>query len=154
MKYEALNTIMVLPSNEGEIKRFVTTIKSEILSSGDDPLKVLKQLKMVEKTIAILLKDKDLDNYFIDEAIKYGKSFEHLETHFDVRETGVKYDYESCKDSTWDYFNNQCEDWSEKRKEREKFLQNIPIEGVVNPETGELIYRPAKTSTTKVAVKL
>jgi hypothetical protein len=151
---ETLSTIMLLPSNEGEIKRFVTLIKSEILSKGDDPLKVLKQLKMVEKTIGILLKDKELDNYFIDEAIKYGTSFEHLDTHFDIRETGTKYDYSTCNDSVWNYLNEKSDKLNEELKSRELFLRNIPLEGVVNPETGELIYRPAKTSTTKVAVKL
>jgi hypothetical protein len=154
MNHEALSTIMVLPSNEGEIKRFVETIKSEILGAGDDPLKVLKQLKMVEKTIAILLKDKDLDNFFIDEAIKYGNSFEHLDTHFDVREVGTKYDYSSCNDSVWNYLNDMAEKAENKLKERETFLKTIPLEGVANPETGELIYRPAKTSTSKVCVKL
>ena len=151
---EALNTIMVLPSNEGEIKRFVTLIKSEILDAGDDPLKVLKQLKMVEKTIAILLKDKDLDNFFIDEAQKYGTSFEHLDTHFDIRETGVKYDYSESNDSVWNYLKEKSDKLSEELKEREQFLRTIPVEGVANPDTGELIRRPPKSSTTKVAVKL
>lgn len=154
MRHEALSSIMILPSNEGEIKRFVTTLKSEILSGGDDPLKVLKQLKMVEKTIEILLKDKALDNYFIDEAIKYGTSFEHLDTHFDIRETGVKYDYANCRDSVWEYLKGQTEKLLGELKAREQFLRNIPLEGVVNPETGELILKPSKTSTTKVAVKL
>jgi len=145
---------MVLPSNEGEIKRFVTLIKSEILDAGDDPLKVLKQLKMVEKTIAILLKDKDLDNFFIDEAQKYGTSFEHLDTHFDIRETGVKYDYSESNDSVWNYLKEKSDKLSEELKEREQFLRTIPVEGVANPDTGELIRRPPKSSTTKVAVKL
>jgi hypothetical protein len=151
---KALSTIMVLPSNEGEIKRFVTLLKSEILAGGDDPLKVLKQLKMVEKTIGILLKDKELDNFFIDEAIKYGNSFEHLDTHFDIRETGVKYDYSVCNDSVWNYLKARSDKTDTEIKEREQFLRNVPLEGVANPDTGELIRRPPKTSTTKVAVKL
>jgi len=150
----ALSTISVFPSNDAELKRYITTIKAEILNGGDDPLKVLKQLKFVEKTIAALLKDKELDNFFIDEAAKYGTSFEHLDTHFDIRETGVKYDYSGCKDSVWNYLNEQSEKLDEKKKERETFLKVLPLEGVVNPETGEMIYRPAKSSTTKVAVKL
>ena len=150
----ALSLINELPSNESEIKRFTVKIKSEILKGGDDPLRVLKQLKMVEKTIAGLLKDKDLDNFFIDEAEKYGRSFEHLDTHFDIREVGVKYDYSGCRDSVWGCLVDASDKADARLKEREKFLQNIPIEGTVNPDTGELIYRPAKSSTTKVAVKL
>lgn len=145
---------MVLPSNNDEIARYVDQIKGEILAGGDDPLKVLKQLKMVEKTLDILLKDVKLRNYFIDEALKFGNSFNHLNTHFDIKEAGTKYDYQSCKDSVWNYLNEQCEKFSKERKEREAFLQKIPLEGTVNPDTGELIYRPAKSSTTIVAVKL
>lgn len=149
-----LSIINELPSNEGEIKRFTAAIKREILSGGDDPLRVLKQLKMVEKTIAGLLKDKDLDNFFIDEALKYGNSFDHLDTHFDIKEVGTKCNYSGCNDSVWNYLNEQCEKADAKLKEREAFLRTIPLEGIVNPETGELIYRPSKTSTTKVCTKL
>ena len=39
-------------------------------------------------------------------------------------------------------------------EEREKFLKSIPLEGTANIETGEIIYRPAKSSTTKCCVKL
>ena len=145
---------MVLPSNNDEITRYVNTIRSEILDGGDDPLKVLKQLKMVEKTIEVLLKDVKLRDFFYDEAAKYGKSFEHIGTHFDIRESGVKYDYTTCNDSVWFALREQCDKYDALRKEREKFLQNVPVEGVANTETGELIYRPAKSSTTVVAVKL
>jgi len=150
----ALSVINELPSNQGEIIRFVTTIKSEILSGNDDPLKVLKQLKMVERTIDTLLKDKELDNHFIEAAGQYGKSFDHLDTHFDVRETGVKYDYSTSNDSVWQLFNAQKMDLDKKLKEREAFLKVIPEDGMADSETGEIIYRPAKSSTTKVCVKL
>jgi hypothetical protein len=44
---------------------------------------------------------------------------------------------------------------TEKKKEREKFLQNIPYnEGIVHPATGVFIVRAPKTSHSKVIVKL
>ena len=151
---KALSVINELPSNQGEITRFVTTIKSEILAGNDDPLKILKQLKMSEKTLDILLKDKELDNHFIEAASQYGKSFDHLDTHFDVRETGVKYDYATSNDSVWKELNAQKIELDKKLKEREIFLKAIPDEGTVNPESGEIIYKCAKSSVTKVVVKL
>jgi hypothetical protein len=109
---------------------------------------------MVEKTIDILLKDKDMDRHFICEAEKYGKSFDYLNVHFDVRETGVRYAYETCQDSVWNDLNEKSKELDKLLKERESFLKAIPDEGTVNPETGELLNKPAKSSVSKVVVKL
>jgi hypothetical protein len=149
-----LSAINLLPSNNDEVKRFVVKARNEILAGNEDPLKVLIQLKMVEKTIDILLKDKDIDRHFVVEAEKYGKSFEYLNAHFDIRETGVKYAYETCQDSIWNRLNDQKIELEKQLKERESLLKAIPEEGIVNPETGEMIYKPAKSSLTKVVVKL
>ena len=149
-----LSAINLLPSNLDEIRRFITKARNEILDGKEDPLKVLIQLKMVEKTIYILLKDKDIDRHFVVEAEKYGKSFDYMNVHFDVRETGVKYAYETCRDSVWNQLNDQKTELEKQLKERENLLKAIPEDGIVNPETGELIYKPAKSSLTKVVVKL
>jgi hypothetical protein len=149
-----LSTINIFPSNEAEIKHYITTFKNEILSGNEDPLKVLKQLKFVEKTIAALLKDKDLEDHFLQEAEKYGKSFEHLEIKFTVAEVGTRYDFSTCNDSVWNDLNLKEKELTENKKLRETFLKTIPIEGVANADTGELIYPALKTSTTKVTVKL
>jgi hypothetical protein len=148
-----LSTITIFPSSEEEIAKYVRSLKAEILASKE-PLKVLSQLKYAEKTIAIILKDKELDNLFIDEAYKFGESFDYLGHHFDIRETGTKYDYAGCKDSVWDYLNEKSDKLNAEIKAREAFLKTLPLEGTVNPETGELIHRPPKTSSTKVVVKL
>ena len=149
-----LSTINIFPSNEAEIKHYITTFKNEILSGNEDPLKVLKQLKFVEKTISALLKDKDLEDHFLQEAEKYGKSFEHLETKFTVSEVGTRYDFSTCMDSVWNDMDLKEKELTANKKIRETFLKAIPIDGVANPETGELIYPALKTSTTKVTVKI
>ena len=72
-----------------------------------------------------------------------------------IKEVGTKYQYDQCNDSVWADLKAQAEEITKKLKEREKFLQTLPTDGsVINPETGEPIYRAAKTSTTSVTVTL
>lgn len=151
---QALSTITVFPSNEAELTHYIRTIKDEILSGNIDPLAALKQLKYVERTIAALLKDAELDDYFLSEAEKYGKSFEHLGIKFNIQETGTKYDYKATGDPIWNDINEEKEKISEAMKAREGYLKAIPEEGAADPLTGALIYRAPKTSTTKVVVRL
>jgi hypothetical protein len=149
-----LSTITVFPSSEAELTHYITTLKGEILSGGDDPLNVLKQLKFAEKSIAAILKDPDIEDHFLSEALKYEKSFEHLGVKFTVQETGTKYAYNMCRDSVWNDLDNQRILLDAKLKARETFLKALSEEGAANPETGEIILQPLKTSTTKLVVRL
>jgi hypothetical protein len=151
---KALSVINELPSNKFEINRFVTTIKAEILAGNEDPLKILKQLKMCERTLDVLLTDKELEDFFLEGAAKYGKSFDYLDTHFDIREVGVKYDYSTSNDSVWIELDKAKSELDKKLKDRETFLKALPEEDIANSDTGEIIHKPLKTSTTKVVVKL
>lgn len=58
-------------------------------------------------------------------------------------------------DPVWNDLVKKISELDEKRKEREKFLQNIPYESqFVDPETGVFLTRPPKTSKTKVKCQL
>lgn len=149
-----MNHLEQFPQTQVAIDTYVNEFKSQILSGNEDPLNALKQLKFAEKTIAKLLKDKDLDAHFVEEAQKYGKSFTHLDTNFTVQEVGTKYDYSTCCDSVYNDLASQKAKIDEEIKLRETFLKSIPLDGVANPSTGEMIYPPLKTSSTKVVVKL
>lgn len=153
----ALSTINVLPSNKDEVKRFVITIKSEILANDRNALPILVQLKMAEKTISDILKDEEIDLHFLKEFEQYDKNEKVVISGADLRqsEVGVKYMYEDSGDVVWNDLNKQISDLSEKKKEREKFLQNIPYDkGFVDPDNGNFITRPPKSSKTKVIIKL
>jgi hypothetical protein len=149
-----LSTITIFPSNEAELKHYISTIKGEILSGTIDPLSALKQLKYAEKTIAALLKDAELEGHFLEEAEKYGKSFEHLGIKFTVQEVGTKYDFSGCQDSFYDDLIQTKTTVDAKIKEREAFLKTVPEDGIVNGDTGEVIFRASKSSQTKVVVRL
>jgi hypothetical protein len=152
-----LSVINLMPSGKDQVAKFVSILRDEILANNTDPLKILVQLKYVEKTIGDILKDEEIDYHFLKEFLLYDKDENVIVNGAILRqsEVGVKYDYQNTGDPVWNDLNKQIEVLSDKRKEREKFLQNIPYDkGTVDPDTGLFITRPSKSSKTKVIVKL
>ena len=156
MNETTLSVINLLPSGKEQIKSFVQTIKSEILADETDPLKILVQLKYAEKTISEILKDKEIDQHFLNEHSKYDKRENVVigGAKLTQSEVGVKYFYEECGDPTWDHLNEKIKNLNGKKKAREEFLKNIPLEGSADLETGAVIHRSARSSKTKVIVRL
>lgn len=132
-------------------------LKDEILANDKDPLPILVHLKFIEKTIADVLKDEEVDYHFLKEFLLYDKDRKVIVNGAELRasEVGVRYDYNASGDPQWIDLDKEIQALTEKRKEREKFLQNIPYDkGTVDPETGLFITRPPKYSKSKVVVKL
>jgi len=153
----ALSTLSILPSNRDQLKTFSRMLKDEILASSKDPLKILVQLKFIEKLIEDILKDENIEYHFLKEFFLYEKEkvIEVGGAKLMQSEVGVKYDYEASGDPKWFDLEKQAKEIAEKKKEREKFLQSIPYDaGVVDPDTGVFITRPPKSSKTKVKVTL
>lgn len=153
----AISTLSALPSNRDQIKTFSRMLKDEIMGGSVDPLKTLVHLKFIEKMLADILKDEELDELFIRELALYGneKVVEIAGAKLSQMEAGTRYDYEASGDPKWFDLKKQSTEVSERLKEREKFLQTIPYDaGVVDPDTGVFITRPPKTSKTKVKVTL
>jgi hypothetical protein len=69
----ALSTLSELPSGKAEVEKFKKMLKDEILEATEDPLKIFVKLKYIEKTIADILIDTDIENHFLNEYEKYGK---------------------------------------------------------------------------------
>ena len=153
----ALSTISTLPNNKVELTKFSRMLKDEILTSTKDPLPILVQLKIIEKVVADVLKDEEVKYHFLKEFLLYEKEkfVEINGAKLEQRETGVKYKYADCGDVVWMDLDKEIKNLTEKRKEREKFLQNIPYDaGIVDPDNGNFITRPPKTSDTMVIVKI
>lgn len=151
---KALSTIADAPITYVEIGNLIHFMKQELLSGDYNPLDVELKLKAMEETIKQLRSDEEIRAFVLSEAEKYGKSFEWRGAKMSIREVGVKYDYAATGDSEWAILDAQIRELTEKKKAREKFLQSIPDGGTVNPDTAEVVYRPAKTSTTSIAVTL
>ena len=151
-----LSVINLLPSNKAQISVFKDTLKSEILANDKDPLPILVQLKMAEKTIAEILKDDEIDEHFLKEFLLYDKDEKVVVSGatLTVSEVGVKYNFGDCGDQVYNDLIKESEVLKEKIKERESYLKTIPKEGTVCPIHGNFINRPSKSSKTKVIVRL
>ena len=146
-----------MPSGKEQVFSFIKTIKSEILANDKNPLPILVQLKYAEKTISEILKDDEIDDHFLKEFQLYDKDEQIIINGAELRqgETGSKFLYADSGDPVWIDLNKQIDELTKKKKEREKFLQNIPYDnGIVDPDTGLFITRPPKTSKPKVIVTL
>lgn len=150
----ALAKIETMPSSKEQMMAFTRSLKDEILANDRDPLKILVQLKMIEKVIADVLKDDEIDLHFLKEFQQYEREKEIEVNGVKIRsgETGVKYMYADSGDPKWYDLDKQITELTEKKKAREKFLQTVPEPGVVDPDTGVFINRAPKSSKTKVIV--
>lgn len=83
---------------------------------------------------------------------KHGKTTRQYGAEFQIKETGVKYDYSICDDSELDELDINIKELTEKKKIREKFLKSI--KGEVFDNNGVKLNAPSKKSTTSVTVKI
>lgn len=132
----------------------------DALQAGEvDPLKVHLQVKCMESIIKLLNENTIYKQSILEAAEKHGqKSFEYMNSKVEIRETGVKYDFEKCNDKEWEFLDSHSKAIDNDLKEREKFLKTVSAKGleIVDKFTGELvtIYPPSKSSTTSVAITL
>lgn len=127
------------------------------ISEGElSPLKAHLQVKAMEDIIAAITKDERYRDMLLDEAAKYGKSFDFGIGKFSTKETGVRYAYDQCNDPILAELTAQNDELLEKIKSRQKFLQTVPLEGMDIRVGDELVtvYPPSKSSTTSVTVTL
>jgi len=151
-----LSVINLMPSGKEQITTFVRSIKGEILSGEKRVLPILVQLKMVEKTIDEILKDKEIDEAFLNEYHGYSAKETVIIGGAEIGEGnfGTKYDYKESGDLQWIELDEQINKLIKQRKEREKFLISLSIEGVTDEKTGLYITRPPKSSVTKCTVTI
>ena len=141
-----------------ERREFVTRLVEKLDVGEANPLQVHKQVKCMEDLIKQITANEDYRKHLLDEAGKYGKSFELHGAKYQVKEAGTKYDYSQCNDPELWAMQHELDKLTEKVKNRQKFLQLAPSEGieVLEDQTGEVyrIYPPSKISTTTVSITL
>lgn len=148
----SISLITTLPSNKAEVATFVQDAKDRILAGYENPLKIASQLKAFEEVIKQLRDDKEIKEAVLKEAEKEGKTFKLHGAEFQIKETGVKYDYTCCDDKEWNNLEKQINELIEKKKAREDILKTI--KGEVFDNEGTQLNPPSKSSTTSVTVKL
>jgi len=139
--------------------QLVREIFDEVLNGRINPLELHLRLKSAEEVIKQLTGMEPYKAILLDEAQRYGKSFDYQTAKIDIRETGVKYDYSGCGNSKLSALYDQQKAIEAEIKAIETYHQGLPAAGVqvlLYGANGELEthYPPSKSSTTSVAVTL
>lgn len=135
----ALQEIKNLPFSKAEQENYASQAIAEILSGNIDPLEADMRLKALEEVIKKIRTDLGVKDYVIEEALKYGKTFDRHGAKITVTTRTTK-DY--SEDHIWEDLNREVKTWEAMRKAREAV-----IDCGFDPSTGEQI-APPKTSVT------
>ena len=146
----AISYLSVMPLSKEQRETFVQKVKDEILSGYENPLKIEIILKGIEETIKAIRSDADIREYVLQELAKHGKST----TIYGAELTKSDRKTWNYNDTEINSITAEIEELKAKLKDREKFLQSIPEGGIIDPETGEILYRPGYTTTEVLTIKI
>ena len=145
----ALSTLTALPTTPAERRSFIEMAKDEIINGKYKIVDIYPQLKAIEKLIEEMTKDIEFRD-MLSSAICGKMEVNGLEIS---EQTVKKYNYAECHDSEWMQLQTKANELKEKIKKREEFLKNVPTNGVILEDTGEMIYPPMPTFETRFTVK-
>lgn len=151
--------VSLFQTTKQERQNFAIELAEKLHSGELDALTLHLQVKCMEDVVKQVTSNSIYKKAITDAAEGYGqKSFDFYNAKFEIKETGVKYDYTQCNDPVLADLNSRIDSLSEELKKRESFLKTVPQKGMIitDDETGETftVYPPAKSSTTSVAVTL
>lgn len=115
-----------------------------------DPIAAHISVSRMEKAIALYKENRDVRDITLRELAKYGKSHAFGDCTLEEAEAGVKYDFTQCGDAKLAELYAMRRALDADIKEREAMLKTLPASGMADPETGEVIYPPARSSKTIV----
>jgi hypothetical protein len=113
-----------------------------------DPITAHINLSRLEAAIKQVKDNIDVRDITLRELAKYGKKQSFGDCTLEESEAGVKYDFSECGDSILNDLEAQRYALDVQIKARQTMLKHIPISGMASPETGELVYPPARSSKT------
>jgi len=143
------------PVNKPGAQALAATIINTILEGKEHPAVAAIKLKAMEEAIKQVRANKEVREFTIEEIQKEdSKRFEFHGAKVEVAETGTKYDYSACDDETLNGWLMDASDLADKIKTRQTMLKTLPEGGMADPETGALLKRPSKKSTTSIKVTL
>jgi hypothetical protein len=148
--------LSLFETSKTERQEFAQSVINNAKEGLLNPLKLHLQVKCLEDLIKQITSNPSYRELTLDEAYKYGKTFEHYNTKFEIKEMGVKYDYSVCQDPIYNKLKDELEALQEKIKAREMVLKSLSQEGLQTLIEDEVVtlYPPNKTSTTTISVNL
>lgn len=152
-----IHVLQLFETTKSEREQFVLRVVESL--DHVDPLRVHLQIKCMEDVIKQMNASQEYKAAVLSEAEKQGgKSFSYGTAKFEIKETGVKYDFSQCNDQALQQMYEQQDKLDKAIKVREAMLKTVPAKGmtITDEETGETytVYPPSKSSTTAVALTL
>ena len=155
MKIATVTDLSLFETTKAERQDFAQSVVNGLKEGLSDPLKVHLQVKCMEDLIKQITSHPDYKDLTLNEAAKYGKSFEHYNAKFEIKEMGVKYDYSNCGDPIYNQLAEELAELEKKVKDRQAFLKAVqPGTELLIEDEVIVLYPPIKTSTTSITVNL
>lgn len=139
--------LSLLDTTKAERATFISDVISRLEEGIADPIRIKLQVKKMEELVKSLQDNPRFKELVMDEAVKYGKTFEMYNAKFEVRSLPAKYDYSTCNDPEYNRLAASLEELKTQIKEREAFLKSLPAVGLETvTDDGEVIrlYPPVK----------
>ena len=149
------NVLSIFATTKETRQQFAQVVIDEMKLGIADPMKIHLQVKCMEDFIKQITSHPDYKDLTLDEAAKYGKSFEMHNAKFEVKEMGVKYDYSACGDPIYNELSQKMAELEKEIKDRQAFLKAVkPGTEILVEDEVVILYPPVKTSTTSITVNL
>lgn len=123
---------------------------SAVVNGDIDPIKAHISVSRMEAAIKLYKDNEDVRRITLDELDKYGKAATFGDCRLEKAETGVRYDYSGCGDSKLAAMYETLEALKADIKAREDMLKHLQPQGAADPDTGEIMYPPARSSKTAI----
>lgn len=127
----------------------VRTLESQIIEGEVNPLIAYKMLAKLSKTAQMVMNNPTVKECALNEYRAHGqKTVTVGDCEVKQVEAGTKYDYSQCGDSKLMELYAKQQLIGTQIKVREKMLKGLPISGMADPESDEILYPPTKSSKT------
>ena len=147
----ALQLLGQFPENREQIKTFVSSFVTSAKNGYNEPLEVLKKLKVLEELTKEI--KSELKEFFLTESDKFTENtIEQFGCKF-TKQSRPSYDFTICDDSEWLVLSNNLLIAKKELSERENMLKSL-TSNIVSEDTGEIIKPPSKTYNSLIAVSL
>lgn len=152
----AAGTLNLLANTQTEIDHFSDSVIKSVKDGEVSPLKVLIQLRAMEKASKRILSE--IKENYMNSADNYpGKDFEFLGNKIEKAELGTEYDFTVCGDPTYERLEVDFNTAKKNLDDRKAFLKTIKVPTPIGDTvTGELVtvMPPKKTSESGLKVTI
>ena len=123
---------------------------SAVVEGNVDPITAWCNIRRMKAAIEMFEKDAQVMDITQRELAKYGKRHQFGDCTLEEVEAGVRYDFSMCGDSKLADLYALRDANAADIKAREAMLKSLPTSGMADPETGEMVYPPARSAKTTI----